>query len=316
MSVYTEVTEPALKRFLRHYALGDLVSYAGIAEGIENTNFRVQTRRGRYVLTLFEQTAAEDLPFCIGLMAALADHDIPSARPIADHNGDFVRRLENKPALLVEHLPGKSAEQPSLRQCLAVGDMLARMHAVTATYPQQRDNERGAAWHTETASAVRERLVSADRALLDRTLAKSLEFNMSALPQGVIHADLFRDNVLFENDALSGLIDFYYAHTGALIYDLAVVIVDWCFEPDGTFLDKRAASIVTGYAEHRPPGAAERTAWLAVLRAVGLRFWLSREFDRHFPRGGVITQTKDPAIFRAILLALEADGEAFEALWH
>jgi homoserine kinase type II len=316
VSVYTNVTEPALQGFLAHYTLGQLVAYAGIADGIENTNYRVETRRGRYVLTLFEQTTAEDLPFCVELMAALADHGIPSARPIAGRDGKRVRRLENKPALLVEHLSGKSVEQPTLQHCRALGDMLGRMHKVTATYPQQRENERGVAWHTQTAAAVRDRLGDADRGLLDRTLAKSLEFDMSQLPQGVIHADLFRDNVLFEHDTLTGLIDFYYAHTGALIYDLAVVIADWCFEPDGTFLGERATAVVEGYAGRRPPGAAELTAWLAVLRAVGLRFWLSREFDRHFPRDGVITQTKDPAMFRAILLTLEAGGEALEALWH
>lgn len=316
MSVYTEVSEPALQGFLEHYALGELVAYAGIADGIENTNYRVQTRSGRFVLTLFEQTAAEDLPFCIDLMAALADHGIPSARPIVDRNGNLLRHLEGKPALLVEHLSGKSVEQPSLQHCRALGDVLGRMHAITASYPRQRDNERGVAWHSQTAAAVRERLVGADRALLDRTLGKALAFDLSGLPQGVIHADLFRDNVLFENDTLTGLIDFYYAHTGALIYDLAVVIADWCFEPNGRFLGDRAAAIVAGYTWRRPPTHAERTAWFAVLRAVGLRFWLSREFDRHFPRGGVITQTKDPAMFRAILLALETGDESLAVLGH
>lgn len=315
MSVYTDVTEAALKRFLDDYALDELVAYAGIADGIENTNYRVETRRGRYVLTLFEQTAAEDLPFCIDLMTALADHGIPSARPVADRNGKLLQRLENKPALLVEHLPGKSVEQPSLRQCRALGDMLGRMHTFTANYPAHRDNERGVAWHEQAAAAVHGRLPGHDRALLERTLAKSRESDLSALPQGVIHADLFRDNALFAGAAVSGLIDFYYAHSGALIYDLAVVIADWCFEPGGAFLDARATAIIEGYARHRPPTAAERKAWLAVMRAVGLRFWLSREFDRHFPRGGMITQTKDPANFRAILLLVEAGGEALDALW-
>ena len=316
MSVYTEVSEPALRRFLDNYALGELVAYAGIADGIENTNYRVETRRGRYVLTLFEQTAADDLPFCVELMAALADFDIPSARPMADRAGKVLQRLENKPALLVEHLSGKSAEQPSLQQCRALGDMLGRMHTITAVYPQTRANERGVVWHTETVAALREHLGSVDRALLDRTFAKSLETDLSGLPRGVIHADLFRDNVLFVNDTLTGLIDFYYAHTGALIYDLAVVIADWCFEPDGSYLRARAAAIVEGYVGRRPPSDAERAAWLAVLRAAGLRFWLSREFDRYFPRDGVITQTKDPTVFRAILLALEADGDALQALWQ
>jgi len=316
VSVYTDVTEPALKRFLDDYALGELVAYAGIADGIENTNYRVETRDGRYVLTLFEQTAAEDLPFCIDLMTALADHGIPSARPVADRNGKLLRRLENKPALLVEHLPGKSVEQPSLRQCRALGDMLGRMHTFTATYAAHRENERGLVWHTEAAAAVRNRLPGADRALLDRTLAKSRELNPAALPQGVIHADLFRGNALFEGDGVRGLIGFYYAHSGALIYDLAVVVADWCFEPGGEFLNAQATAIIDGYTGHRPPTAAERTAWRAVMRAVGLRFWLSREFDRHFPRGGMITQTKDPATFRAILLLLEAGGEALDALWE
>ncbi len=314
MSVYTEVSETALRRFLQAYTVGEPLACEGIADGIENTNYRVQTRDGRFVLTLFEQTAAEDLPFCVGLMAALADHGIPSARPVADRNGRYLQTLEGKPALLVEHLPGKSIAQPSPRQCRALGDVLGQMHLFTATYPQQRVNERGRAWHVETAAAVRGCLGRGDRELLDRTLGNTLDVELSVLPQGVIHADLFRDNVLFEHDAPSGLIDFYYAHTGALIYDLAVVIADWCFNPDGTFLGERATAIVAGYARRRPPNAAERTAWLAVLRAAGLRFWLSREFDRHFPRDGVMTQTKDPAVFRAILVALERDGAALDIL--
>lgn len=316
MSVYTEISDPGLRRFLAGYTVGEPVSCEGIAEGIENTNYRVSTRDGRYVLTVFEQTAAEDLPFCVGLMAALADQGIPSARPIADRSGRFVQTLEHKPALLVEHLPGKSVTAPSLQQCRAVGDMLARMHVFTAAYPYHRDNERGRAWHTETAVAVRGNLDRSDRALLDRTLEQTLGFDLSILPHGVVHADLFRDNVLFEDHALSGLIDFYYAHTGALIYDLAVVVADWCFEPDGSFRGERATAIVEAYGQRRPPNAAERSAWLAVLRAAGLRFWLSREFDRHFPRAGVITQTKDPTLFRAILVALESDGEALNVLGH
>jgi len=314
VSVYTEVSGTALRRFLQAYTVGEPVACEGIADGIENTNYRVQTRDGRFVLTLFEQTAAENLPFCVGLMAALADHGIPSARPVADRHGRYLQTLEGKPALLVEHLRGKSIAQPSLRQCRALGEVLGQMHLFTAAYPQQRLNERGRAWHVETAAAVRGRLDSGDRELLDRTLANTLAVELSVLPQGVIHADLFRDNVLFEHDSPSGLIDFYYAHTGALIYDLAVVIADWCFNPDGTFLRERATAIVAGYARRRPPNAAERTAWLGVVRAAGLRFWLSREFDRHFPRDGVMTQTKDPAMFRAILVALERDGEALDVL--
>ncbi len=314
MSVYTEISESALRRFLAGYSVGPAIAFEGIADGIENTNYRVLTRDGRFVLTVFEQTAAEDLPFCVGLMAALADHGIPSARPLADRAGRFVQTLHGKPALLVEHLPGRSVTVPSLEHCRAVGDMLAQMHVITATYPQQRDNERGTVWHREAAAAVHGMLADGDRALLDRTLEQTLEFDLSALPRGVIHADLFRDNVLFESEAVSGLIDFYYAHTGALIYDLAVVVADWCFEPDGTFLGERAAAIVAAYGARRPPHRTERAAWLPALRAAGLRFWLSREFDRHFPRAGAITQTKDPALFRAILVVLETDGAALNVL--
>lgn len=312
MSVYTEISDAALQRFLDRYAVGEAVACDGIAEGIENTNYRVLTGAGRYVLTLFEQTAAEDLPFCVGLMAALADHGIPSARPIADRDGHCVQTLLGKPALLVEHLSGKSVAEPAPGHCRAVGDMLARMHTFTMSYPERRDNERGDTWHRDAAAAVRERLGGDDRALLDRTLEKTLGFDLSGLPQGVIHADLFRDNVLFEGDTLSGLIDFYYAHTGPLIYDLAVVVADWCFEADGTFLRDRAAAIIKAYERRRAPEPAERAAWLAALRAAGLRFWLSREFDRHFPRAGVMTQTKDPALFRAILVALETNGAALD----
>jgi homoserine kinase type II len=315
MSVYTVVTEPELVAFLGRYASGELRDFRGIRDGIENTNYYVSTTSGEFVLTLFEATPAGDLPFFLDLMAFLADRGIPSAHPVADRCGVYLQRLKQRPAALVRRLDGASVECPTIAQCREIGATIGRMHVLTENYSPRRASDRGARWRLESAARVRPRLEPSDRELLDREIASYREAELERLPQGVIHADLFRDNALFVGDRLSGIIDFYYAHSGALIYDLAVTVSDWCYASDGVFDLAHARAIVSSYRRQRAVSRAERAAWVSALRAAGLRFWLSRLNDLHFPRAGCITHTKDPAEFRRVLLDCEARREPLVAVW-
>jgi len=315
MSVYTNVTTIELEAFLRRYEVGGLRDFAGIEAGIENTNYFVTTDQGRYVLTLFERTAAEELPFCLGLMAFLADHSIPSAHPIACREGSYVQTFKGKPAALVLRLPGVSVADPDPAHCRVIGATIGRMHKVTQTYALARENERGLTWHERTAAMVRDRLDPVDGARLDIELDFRRRFDFSRLPHGVIHADLFRDNALFSGHSLAGLIDFYYAHTGPLLYDLAVTVADWCFDPHGRVDTAKARAMAGAYADQRTVTEIEVDAWLPCLRAAGLRFWLSRLRDQLFPRDGEITHIKDPGPFKAVLQACHAQEQELRSVW-
>jgi homoserine kinase type II len=316
MSVYTVVERSELEAFLAGYRVGALRDFSGIAAGIENTNYFVSVDAGEFVLTLFEFTAAAELPFFLTLMAHLAAHKVPSARPLADCNGRFLSELNGRPAALVARLPGASVSQPGVDHCAAIGRAMAHMHLATLEFATRRDNDRGHPWRTEVASLVAPRLQTADRRLLEESVDEFRDDPFVVLPSGVIHADLFRDNALFQARRLTGIIDFYYACSGAFVYDLAVALADWCFDENKRALQKPlAAAMLAAYAEVRPLLSAERDAWMAALRATGLRFWLSRLKDQHFPRDGALTYTKDPEAYKRILLHGRGSPKDYEKLW-
>ncbi len=301
MSVYTLIEQDELEDFLQNYAVGDLVDYQGISAGIENTNYFVTTSQGRYVLTIFEQLDADELPYFLDLMAFLAEHEVPSAHPVADNDGHYLRQLKGKPAALVDRLNGSGVEQPSVKQCRAVGKVLGRLHAVGHQFTGQRENTRGPHWWHVTAKRLHDKLNEDERKLLDAELAHQDEHRHDDLPIGVVHADLFRDNALFVDDELTGLIDFYYACNDVLIYDLAVTVNDWCSNEDGTLDDERVTVMLKSYSSQRPLNDAEQASWPMMLRAASLRFWLSRLQDKHFPKEGELTHIHDPDVFRRIL---------------
>ena len=301
VSVFTPVSQAELETFLQQFPVGKLRHYEGIAAGIENTNFFVTTDRGEYVLTLFEHHGHDELPFFINLMAWMAEHDIPSAHPIADHHGDYLHTLNDKPAVLAVRLHGESPVHPGPAQCRALGVMLGRMHIAGQGYPESRENPRGAQWRQETGQKLLPRLSGEAATLLADELVYQQAHDLSTLPQGIIHADLFRDNVLFENNHVSGLIDFYYACNDALLYDLAVTVNDWCHEESGRLDPARLQPMLEGYQSVRPLTGEERENWSATLRAAALRFWLSRLYDQTFPRPGEMTHQKNPEVFQAIL---------------
>lgn len=315
MSVYTSVEKTELEAFLAHYPLGELVDYQGISAGIENTNYFVNTRDRSLVLTLFESLSAEELPYFLDLMAILAEHDVPSAHPVADENGRYLRELNGKPAALVAKLSGGHIEVPNPAQCAAIGRALAQMHVAGQDFDGHRDNPRGPHWWRITADAVEPQLPAADQAMLHDEIHFQHSHRFDQLPRGVIHADLFRDNALFDGDTLTGIIDFYYACNDVQLYDVAVTVNDWCTLADGSLDQEKTTALLAAYHRVHPFKAEERDAWPVMLRAGALRFWLSRLYDKHFPREGELTQTKDPDAFKRILQARIDGRDALLAIW-
>jgi homoserine kinase type II len=301
MSVFTTVTPDELRAWLRHYSIGALVTLAGIPAGIENTNYFVATTAGRYILTLFEKLAPHELPFYLNLMAHLADHGVPCPKPIANLDNDLLGMLNGKPAALVSFLAGKDLDKPSAEHCAQVGATLARLHLAGMSYPLTMENPRGAKWWKAVMPDALPFLSPEDAALLQEEVRFQSLYRLADLPHGVIHADLFRDNVLFDEGRLAGIIDFYFACTGVLLYDVAITVNDWCMGEAGRLDAIRTDALLGAYRDIRPFTAIERGAWPVTLRAAALRFWVSRLYDFHLPRPGALTHAKDPGHFRQVL---------------
>src|SRR3989338_2610489 len=301
MAVFTSVSEAELSAWLGDYFLGQLLEFYALASGIENTNYFVTTSNGRFVLTLFEKLGADELPFYLNLMAHLARHGIPCPCPVANRRNQFLGELNGKPACIVSRLSGKSTTAPNIAQCAAIGAMLGQMHIAGQSFSQIMPNPRGAAWRAATAPQMRPFLDAEQAALLDSEIALHARQNWAVLPQGVIHADLFRDNVLLEENRVVVLIDFYFACSDALLYDVAITVNDWCMDADGTLDAARAQAFLRAYHAVRPLLDSECEAWLLMLRVAALRFWLSRLFDLHLPRDGELIHAHDPRHFERIL---------------
>lgn len=302
MSVFTKVSHAELQVFLQRYPLGELLGFQGIGEGIENTNYFVDTTQGRWVLTLFERLNYDDLPFFLGLMEHLAHRGFASAMPVPTKDGQSLTTLNGKPAALVAHLTGQSVLFPTLNQCAAVGRALGDLHVLGQSYAGRCQNDRGVAWRERTGRLLLAKTTPENRRLIEDELAAQATLDLASLPQGVIHADLFKDNVLFVEERLSGVIDFYYACNDALLYDLAITLNDWCAEADGRINGARAEAMIHAYRSRREPTAEERRAWPLVLRAAAFRFFLSRLYDWTFPREGDLVHIKDPDPYRRILV--------------
>jgi homoserine kinase type II len=303
MSVYTPVTAEDLDAWLTRYAVGGVAEMQPIASGIENTNYFVTTTKGRYVLTLYERLPTVELPFYLNLMAHLAKAGVEVPAPEPDRTGALFSLLNGKPASLVTRIDGFPVEVPSTQHCRAVGAALARLHVASMTYRARLSNRRGPAWWRQAARAVKPFLTAEQVALLDSELKFQTGFGRVKLPKGAIHGDLFCDNVLFDDGRVTGIIDFGFAATDFFAYDLAITVNDWCVDDaGGQAVDAECAeALVTAYDAVRPLTADERAAWPALLRAAGLRFWLSRLYDLHLPRPGELTHAHDPQHFEHVL---------------
>jgi len=301
LSVYTPVSDAQAAEWLRNYSIGTLVALEPIKAGIENSNFFLTTTQGRYVLTLFERLPAAELPFYLDLMAHLARHGIPSPAPIADLSDQYLQQLNGKPAALVTRLAGRSLEQPGEKECAELGALLARMHLAGRSYPAYLENPRGPKWWRFAAGEVRRFLSAPQAGLLDDEMAFQAQHRFPDLPRGPVHADLFRDNALFEKGRISGVIDFYFAGVDCLLFDVAVCANDWCLDSSLGLEATRTQALVDAYEAARPLSALERDAWPVMLRAAALRFWLSRLYDFHLPRPGMLVHAHDPEHFRKIL---------------
>ncbi len=278
MSVFTPLERPELEAFLAPYELGRLRDFQGIAAGSENSNFFVSLERGEYVLTLIERGPSGDLPFFIDLLDVLHGAGLPVPYALRTTTGEALRSLAGKPALLQPRLAGKHVHAANPHHCQEVGALLARIHLATRAQPLQRKSDRGLDWMLAEGPSLALQLPDDQLPLLRDALAEihTLKQRLLALPQANLHADLFRDNVLFDGNHLAGVIDFYNACSGPMLYDLAIALNDWCSHEDGSLDPKHAQALLGAYAGLRAFTAAEAELWPAMLRIACVRFWLSR----------------------------------------
>ena len=300
MSVYTSVNIKELKIWLQDYAFDDLTDYQGIKSGITNTNYFLMTAHDRFVLTLFEKNTIEDLPYFVDLMSHLATHSFLCPKPILKKNGTALSILKNKPALIVTCLKGKEITNPEVNHCKAVGKSLAELHVKSANFVAQHQNTRDLSWIKKTAETLFNELPQDESKLLREEIFYQEKQNYK-LPKSTIHGDLFKDNVLFLNDEVSGFIDFYYACTDYLILDVAIAVNDWCVNSDGSFDESRLNAFLDAYKKIRSFNDNEDRAWNDVLRLASLRFWVSRLNDFYHAEEGELTFIKDPNHFKKIL---------------
>jgi homoserine kinase type II len=298
MAVYTDVTAEDLQKFLVNYDIGDLLAYKGIAEGVENSNFLLHTSRGYYILTLYEKrVAASDLPFFLGLMEHLAERGLTCPQPVKNREGTVLGQVARRPAAIVTFLDGMWIRRPSAAHCAALGTALAQLHQAGADFPMTRTNALSVEGWRGLYEVAREHCDG-----IQRGLSKAIENELSfleqkwprTLPQGVIHADLFPDNVFFLGDVLSGLIDFYFACTDTLAYDIAICLNAWCFEPDRSFNVTKGRAMLLAYARVRTLSAEERAALPLLCRGAALRFLLTRLVDWLAVPANALVRPKDP----------------------
>jgi homoserine kinase type II len=306
MAVYTSINSSDLNDWIEKFNFKDLVNFKGISSGVTNSNYLIQMAHSNYILTIFEHNNIEELPFYIDLMTYLAKENFLCPRPIENKNGQALGLLKDKPALMVSFLDGKEKVIRSPKSCYLVGQYLAKLHLTANNFPQLNKNTRGLDWVSDMYLNLKKYLSLEDQGILELEINYHKEMDKAELPEGIIHGDLFKDNVLFLNDKVSGFIDFYYACNEKFIYDIAIAINDWCIDQDGQINKSMFLEFIKGYQSKRKLTDNEQEYLNVALRLAALRFWLSRLEDFYNAKEGEITSIKDPKHFKDILLDRQA----------
>jgi len=306
MAVFTPLSHEDIAGLLAHYRLGEVLAHEGIGAGIENTNYFVDTQTGRYVLTLFERLGFKQLPYYLELMRHLARRGMPVPEPQENRSASLLSELKGKPCTIVSRMTGRWIERPSPAQCATMGALVARLHLAAADFAIFQPNLRGLGWWKSTVPQLEPHVPDATFHLLAEEVVFQDSFQRSAdferLPQGAVHADLFRDNALWDGEAIGGVIDFYFAGNTLWLFDLAVTMNDWCADlDDGAWDRERAVALIEAYHSVRPLTEVEREHWRTVLRAAALRFLVSRLHDLHVPRAALVLTPHDPSRFERTL---------------
>jgi len=300
MSAHTHLNKQEVIDFLADYDVGELEDFSYVPGGITNSVYFVDTNKQRYILTVFEELSDKDLPFYISLTDHLSAKNFPCQVTLADRQGEQIKHLHHKPAVLKNFLPGDTIDQAQAEHCIAIANALGQIHTATADFPLDMINPRAANWRDETAKILLEVLPSPLKEMLNDEWRYQQQLDGINLPSGLIHADLFRDNAIFENGQLTGIIDFDYACNDYLLLDVAITVNDWCFY-QGEFKPDLYQAFIQAYQDVRPFTEEEKQNWSAMLRRAALRFWLSRLYDQNFQASSDTLHKKDPEEFQKII---------------
>ena len=314
MSVYTSVEPAQLEEFLARYRLGKLREFAAIEAGITNTNYYLDTEIGRFVLTLYEHHSDDELSYMLGLQQHLVNRSVRCSRPLADRRGSLFSTLNQRPAAIIHRLEGEVQSQPESRHCAIIGAELARFHLAGQDFPDIRTNPRGIDWIIAVTDMLDNHLNNADSQLVKTTLQAGRQFDLDSLPRGAIHADLFHDNALFVDNELGGILDFDYACNDCFVFDIAVLLNDWCIDSRGLLVTERVNAILEAYQQYRHLEIVEFDSLPFMLCLSALRFWLSRLYDQAFPLSGELTFSKNPETFRELLVLRSSQQHEIKAL--
>jgi len=302
MSVYTRLTKEELEQLLNHYDIGNFIDIEGINEGITNSNFYLTTSKDKYILTIFEEPNL-NLEYAIGLMDLLSNNKIPCPVPIKTKDKKRIKIVKNKPISIFTLLPGKTITKkiPSKKMCGQIGEALAKIHLFSQDYKEFDIGLRNGDWFNKISKKLEPVLDVSEKDLINKEIENQIYCVNKNLPEGIIHSDLFRDNAMFIDENLTGVIDFYYACNSYYLYDIAIVVNDWCLNDDMTINIDKQNELIKSYNKNRKIVDSEIEMWSYALRHAALRFWLSRLYDKHFPTDGEITHQLDPNEFKLIL---------------
>ncbi len=302
MSVYTKISDDELNNHLAQYSVGSAIDLTGISDGIENTNYLLKTDLKEYIFTIFENLNENNIADYLSFMNHLSKKGILCPNVMKSNKGDLFLKIKNKPSAIIEKLPGKSIIEASKAQCSMIGNLLAEFHDSGSDFKIELKNTRDHQWCIRSYEKLSELISSSQSDIISAAIEMQKKLLNADLPMGTIHADLFKDNVLFDDDNISGMIDFYYSCKGYLIYDLAIVVNDWCSNNKGEIIIDKYENLMTSYCEIRNLNDKENIYWQHALVSAGLRFYLSRLLDLHYPKIGEMTHIKDPLVFENILI--------------